>query len=93
MNLTQEQLKELEVLAGLFFSVPEILTALGIPLHQEGEFSEVIKYDHSHPAFAAFQRGRLTAETQLRQAIWQAALNGSNPAQTTMLEFLNNSKP
>ena len=93
MNLTQEQLKELEVLAGLFFSVPEILTALGIPLHQEGEFSEVVRFDHSHPAFAAYQKGRLTAETQLRQAIWQAALNGSNPAQTTMLEFLNNSKP
>jgi len=93
MNFTQEQLKELEVLAGLFFSIPEVLTALGIPLHLEGEFSETVRFDHSHPAFAAYQRGRLTAETQLRQAIWQAALNGSNPAQTTMLEFLNNSKP
>ena len=56
MSLTQEQLKELEILAGLFFSIPEILTALGIPLHHEGEFSEVIKYDNSHPAFAAYQK-------------------------------------
>lgn len=93
MSLTQEQLKELEVLAGLFFSIPEILTALEIPIHQEGEFSEVIKYNHGHPVFIAYHKGRLTAETQLRQAIWQAALNGSNPAQSTMLEFLKTSKP
>ena len=93
MNLNEEQLKELETMAGLFFPIPEIMIGLGIPVHMENEFSEILKFNKEHPAFQAYHRGRIAAEVELRQSIKQAALNGSNPAQTTMLEFLNNSKP
>lgn len=91
MNLNEQQLKELELLAGLFFSVTDIMISLDIPLHLEGEFTDIIKYRCEHPAYTAFQRGRITSQTQLRQSIKQAALNGSNPAQSTMIEFYNNS--
>lgn len=93
MNLTTQQLKELEHLAGLFFSVTDILIALEVPFHEEEHFNDIILYQNRHPVFIAYHKGRLTAETQLRQAIRQAALNGSNPAQSTMLEFYSKSKP
>jgi hypothetical protein len=92
MNLTEEQLKELETMAGLFFKFEDIMIALGIPFAQEFEFEETIKYKMANPAFIAYNRGRLTAETELRQAIKQAAMNGSNPAQNSMMEFYNKSK-
>jgi hypothetical protein len=92
MNLTGQQLEQLEVMAGLFFSVKEILIALEIPLHRQSDFEEILKWENSHPASLAYHKGRLTSEAELRQSIKQAALNGSNPAQTTMMEFFNSSK-
>jgi hypothetical protein len=93
MNLTEDQLKQLEILAGLFFSLQDMMLALDIPLYKEQDFKQTVKYEKTHPAFLAYQKGRLTAEIELRQSIKQAALNGSNPAQTTMMDFYNNSKP
>ena len=93
MNLNEQQLKELEKLAGLFFSLQGIMIALDIPLHMEDEFTRIIRYDKNHPAFIAYQKGRITSEVQLRESIKQAALNGSNPAQTSMIQFFNDSKP
>lgn len=92
MNLTEEQLKELETMAGLFFTVEDIMIALELPLFDEPEFTTEIKYHKTSPVFIAYNRGRLTAETELRQATKQAALNGSNPAQNAMIEFYNKSK-
>lgn len=92
MNLTEEQLKELETMAGLFFTVEDIMIALELPLFDEPEFTTIIKYQKTNPAFIAYNRGRLTAETELRQAMKQAALNGSNPAQNSMIEFYNKSR-
>lgn len=92
MNLTEEQLNELETMAGLFFTVEDIMIALELPLFDEPEFTTIIKYQKNNPAFIAYNRGRLTAETELRQATKQAALNGSNPAQNAMIEFYNKSK-
>ncbi len=92
MNLTEEQLNEVEKLAGLFFSPSEIMIAIELPLHMEEDFRQVILIENDHPLFIAYNRGRLTAEIQLRQSIKQAALNGSNPAQASMLELLNHSK-
>lgn len=92
MNLTTEQLEQLETMAGLFFKIPEILVSIGIPVHLEDEFSNIVKFDNEHPAFIAYQRGRLTAEIEIRQSIKQAALNGSNPAQNTMIDYFKGSK-
>ena len=92
MNLTEEQLSELERLAGLFFSLSEIMVNLEIPAHHEDEFSNIILYENEHPIFKSYNKGRITAEIEMRQAIRQAALNGSNPAQTSMLNFYLQSK-
>lgn len=92
MNLTEEQLNEVEMLAGLFFSPSEIMINLEIPFHLEDDFLNILKLENNHPLFIAYHKGRLTSEVQLRQSIKQAALNGSNPAQNTMIDFYLNSK-
>lgn len=93
MNLTEEQLEELESVAGLFFSIYEIMIVLEIPVHMEEEFTELLNYKKENPIFKAYHKGRLTADIELRIAIKQAALNGSNPAQNSMREFYINSLP
>ena len=93
MNLTTEQLKELENLSALFFSIHDIMIALDIPLHNEMDFTEQLSTESGSPEFIAYNRGRLTASIELRQSIKTAALNGSNPAQTTLIDFYNQSQP
>lgn len=87
MNLNEEQLKEVETMAGLFFSPEKIGIALELDLHEVDEFKEIIKSDPSNPIYKAYHKGDLTTEVELRAAIKQSALNGSNPAQNTMLNF------
>ena len=86
MNLTGEQLSEVQEMAGLFFSIEDIADNLELTETQVedllldcqlrvGEF------------FKAYRRGWLTAEVKLRKSIEKAAENGSNPAQQMMLDF------
>ncbi len=86
MNLTEEQLSEVQEMAGLFFAIDDIADNLELTETQVedllldcqlrvGEF------------FKAYRRGWLIAEVKLRKAIEKAAENGSNPAQQMMLDF------
>lgn len=92
MNFSEEQLEEAESMASLFYSVDDIMIALEIENIEQEEFRDIIQYHNSHLMFKAYHRGRLTADIELRTAIKMAALNGSNPAQTTMIHYLNQSK-
>lgn len=92
MNLNEEQLKEVESLAGLFFHPADIMTAIGLPAHEAENFMEIIWLHNAHPLYIAYHKGRMTASIELRHAIKQAALNGSNPAQNTMIEYFNKSQ-
>lgn len=92
MNLTEEQLEEVERLAGLFFHPADIMTIIGIPIHDTDRFFDIIGFEKENPLFQSYHKGRLTANVELRQAVKQAALNGSNPAQNMMVEFFNKSK-
>ena len=51
MNLTEEQLNEVEMLAGLFFSPSEIMINLEIPFHLEDDFLNILKLENNHPLF------------------------------------------
>ena len=84
MNLNEEQLKELEVMGGLFFDVEDIMINIGLPLYEKEEFESILKHEKDNPIFLAYHKGRLKLEVELRTATKQAALNGSNPAQTAM---------
>ncbi len=87
MNLTEEQLKELGEMAGLFFELEDIMINLGIPIHEKEDFEYILEFEKENPIFNAYHKGRLASEVKLRTAINQASLNGSNPAQQAMLDF------
>lgn len=87
MNLTEEQLKEVESMAGLFFSPGEIGIVLEMELHEIEDLDDIIKSKNGDPIYMAYHKGRLTTEVELRNATKQAALNGSNPAQTMMFNL------
>ena len=86
MNLTEQQLSEVEQMAGLFFSIGDIADNLELSA-QETEDLLLAHQLRQGEFFRAYRRGWLTAEVKLRKAIEKASENGSNPAQQMMLTF------
>lgn len=77
--LNEEQLNEVEELAGYFFTEEEIREITGI---QDRE-----------PAFAkAMRKGQLKAEAEVRKGIVELAKAGSSPAQTLAWKMIENLK-
>lgn len=74
-DLTREELDEIEELAGLHFFPEEILFIVRPP--QEIE-----------PVERALRRGRLKMEAEVRRSVFQHAANGSSPAQTLAVQFI-----
>lgn len=89
MLLTEEQLSEIEEMAALLFDAETI--ALNIEAEDVEAFVAQINIKQGE-AFKAFFRGRMRTEIELRSAIKQSALNGSNPAQAVMLSFISTSE-
>jgi hypothetical protein len=93
MNLTEEQLSEIEQLAGLFFAPEYIAVNLEMDEEQTEYFVAAVECNSTRaPGVAAFIRGRLSTEIELRKAIKQSALNGSSPSQQMMLNYLKESR-
>jgi len=93
MNLNEEQLNEVEELAGLFFSPEEI--AVNLELDEEWTEYVVAAVECKStnvPFVASYIRGRLSTEIELRKAIRQSAMNGSSPSQQMMLNYLKESR-
>ncbi len=88
MNLTPDQLTEVEQMAELFMSADEI--AVNIEVDTE-EFEISIKIQ-SGEIYQAYMKGILKTKIALRKAILSSAINGSSPAQQMMKEFENKSK-
>ena len=93
MNFSEEQLKEIEDMAGLFFGAEDIAINLELNEEQTEAFgSRIDSKNSTFPEVAAYLRGRLTAKIVMRKAIKQSAQNGSSPSQQQMLNFLKDSK-
>ena len=92
MNLSGEQLEEVESMASLFMSVKDIMICLELPPFIQDDFIEILETDYNNPIFKAYHTGRIKAEIELRTSIKMASLNGSNPAQNTMINYYNQSK-
>jgi hypothetical protein len=93
MNFSEDQLKEIEDMAGLFFGVEDI--AINLELNEEETEAFGFQIDSKNSTFpevAAYLKGRLTAKIVMRKAIKQSAQNGSSPSQQQMLHFLKDSK-
>jgi len=88
MNLTDEQLKEVESLAELFFSPGDI--AIILEVDQEC-FIRAIATQYSE-IYKAYNKGQLLGESKIRKSVMELAENGSSPAQTLMLQLKKESE-
>lgn len=78
MQWTEEQLKQIEELAALAFSVKKLAIILGV---DEAELRHAIS-DETGDVFKRYQRGRLLSESEWRKSVFTLAKQGSSPAQT-----------
>jgi len=93
MNLNEQQLTEVEELAGLFFSPADVAINLELDEDETDCFVAAVECKStSAPIVAAYMRGWLSADITLRKAIKQSALNGSSPSQQMMLNYQKESR-
>lgn len=85
MNLTQEQLERIRKLAEL--TIPPRLIANYLEV-DEIDFIEDINIEGSE-ARRAYMSGMMKQMMDTRAAVIKSAQNGSNPAQSELLKFLN----
>lgn len=84
MNLTEAQLEQVKNLA--YRTIPPRLIANAIEV-DEVEFIDEICIPDT-PARRSFMAGMLQQMVETREAVIKSAHNGSNPAQSELLEFL-----
>lgn len=82
--MTEEKRIEVELMAGLFFTRPEVMIITGIP--EESSAVEMAEFD------LAFEKGRLMAEAEIRKSIFEHAKNGSSPAQQMATKIMEDTK-
>lgn len=82
--MTEEQLKEVEHKAGLFFRINQLAIIIGLP---EEEIRLAMSTPNS-PLGTAIHRGRLLREAEVREAVFDLALKGSSPAQAQAIAYI-----
>ena len=93
MNLNEDQLNEIQQMAGLFFSPEDVAVNLEMDEEDTELFIAAIASRNTQNYQAgAYLRGWLLAEITLRKAIQQSALNGSSPSQQMMLNYQRESR-
>ena len=85
MNLTEEQLKEVEEMS--YRLIPPSFIAINIEV-DELDFQEAIKIPNT-PVRSAFYKGHIRQMIEIRESLIKAAKNGSNPAQQELIKFLS----
>jgi hypothetical protein len=93
MNLSEEQLSMVEEMAGLFFSPEIIAINLELDAGDSDDFYYLIDLkDTSKDFVAAYYKGWLESEINLRKAVKQSAMNGSSPSQQMMINYKREGK-
>lgn len=82
-----------EEMAGLFFSPELIAVNMELSENDTDYFILGIKLNSTNnPMVAAYFKGWLQTEIELRKAIKQSALNGSSPSQQMMINYKREGK-
>ena len=93
MNLNEDQLNEIEQMAGLFFSPNDVAVNLELEEEDTELFIAAVAIRNTKNELAgAYLRGWLLSEITLRKAIQQSALNGSSPSQQMLLNYQRESR-
>ncbi|MFZ4401480.1 MAG: hypothetical protein ACOYO1_15700 [Bacteroidales bacterium] len=88
MNFSEEQLKEIERMAAMFFTAEEI----AVNIEVDAEDFAILILAKQGPAYMSYMTGWLKTDVELRKCILQSALNGSSPAQQMMKEYQNRAR-
>ncbi|MFN0276754.1 MAG: hypothetical protein ACKVPJ_13490 [Chitinophagales bacterium] len=88
MELSIEQLQEIEKWAGLWYNPDEICIAMGLSF----EDMEIRFYDETDPVFQSYQKGKIITESKTRQKIQKLASDGSPSAQLLAHKYSNGQK-
>lgn len=88
ISFNDEQLKQIEELAAVFFSPQQI--AVFLQLEKEFVISEI--KTEGKPAHMAYQKGLMQSEWELRKSVLSLAKAGSSPAQAMALDLLSKNK-
>lgn len=81
MELTIEQLKELEEMSAALLPPSEIAILMDIPAEQRDLFCEVCKTHKTSPIYSAYQKGKLRTKYELRKTVVKLAKAGSPAAE------------
>jgi len=88
MNISTEQLKQIEKLAALFLSPEEIALKLRLDVKK---FTKEVKRKNSEVNIA-FETGNLDSEIEIRDQIVKMAKLGSPQAQTLTVKYIQHQK-
>lgn len=88
MELTTEQLEELEHMAGLQFTLKEIAVILSVDF----EALRRAYLDEDSAVRNGMEKGRLLSEAKLREVLKRDALQGSPTAQKDFINLINKAK-
>ncbi|MDD2953870.1 MAG: hypothetical protein PHC95_12030 [Parabacteroides sp.] len=81
MELTVEQLKELEEMSAALLPPSEIAILMDVPAEQRDLFCEVCKTHKTSPVYSAYQKGKLRTKYELRKTVVKLAKAGSPAAE------------
>ncbi len=88
MELTKEQLAEIEEMAAAFMPPSEIAILMHISSENRELFCEMCKSYKSSEVFTAYQRGKLKTKLELRKTVIKLAKAGSPAAEPLADKYL-----
>jgi len=88
MNLTDEQLSQLEEMSEALMPANEIAMLIGISSTEINSFEEICKTHKNSPIYLAFQKGRLKTKLELQKSIIKLAKHGSPAAEPIAEKYI-----
>lgn len=88
MNLTEEELKQIEEMASALLPPSEIAILLRIDAAQRKLFGQICKSHVLSPIYEAYHRGKLITKLELRRTVVKLAKAGSPAAEPLAEKFI-----
>lgn len=88
MNLTDEQLLQVEDMAAALLPSEEIAILLNLNAQERSVFCEIVKTHLNSEIYLAFHRGRLTTKLELRKTVIKLAKHGSPAAEPIAEKYI-----
>lgn len=88
MNLSDDQLLQVEEMSAALLPAEEIAILLNLPAEKRSLLTEVVKTHIHSPVYMAFHRGRLSTKFELRKTVIKLAKHGSPAAEPIAEKYL-----